>query len=88
MWGPDAEEFRPGLWAGGEDGAAAVGSNYGFLVFLEEPRECTGNKFAKLEFKGLLTATIGRFEFEQDRKREGLLRRGSLKTPRGHSRFS
>ena len=83
LWGPDAEEFGPGQWSGGEDGAATVRSNYGFLVFLEEPRECTENEFAKLKFKCLLTGTISRFAFEQDGKREGLLRRGSRKTPGG-----
>ena len=88
LWGPDAEEFGSGRWAGGEDAAAAVGSNYGFLKFLERPSGCIKDTFAKVEFKCLLTATISRFEFEQDGKREGLLRRSSRKTLRGYSRLS
>ena len=34
LWGADAEAFRPERWAVGEDGAAAVRGNYGFLAFL------------------------------------------------------
>ncbi|PUU84171.1 hypothetical protein B9Z19DRAFT_1118274 [Tuber borchii] len=85
LWGAGAEEFWPGRSAGEEDAAAAVGSNYGFLIFLEEPRECIGDALAKVNLQCLLTATISRFEFEQGGKREGLLRRGSPKIPRGYS---
>ena len=49
LWGADAEELRPKGWVSGEDGAAAVESNYGFLTFLAGPRGCIENVFAKLE---------------------------------------
>jgi len=50
---------------------ATVGGNYGFLTFLAGPRGCIGNVFAKVGFKCLLTAVIGRLEFEQDGKGGG-----------------
>jgi len=83
LWGADAEEFKPERWAGKEDGAAAVESNYGFLTFLAGPRGCIGNVFAKVEFKCLLAVTIGRFEFEQDGKRELVVKTGVTAKPRG-----
>ena len=43
--------------------------------------------FASVEFKCLLAATIGRFEFERDGKREVLLRRGSPRNPGGIYQF-
>jgi len=65
LWGADAEEFRPKRWVSGEDEAAAVESNYRFLTFLAEPRECIENVFAKVEFRCLLAVMIGRFEFKR-----------------------
>jgi len=49
---------------------ADVESNYWFLTFLARPRGYIENVFAKVEFKCLLVATIGKSEFEQDGKRE------------------
>ena len=83
LWGADAEEFRPERWASREDGAAAVESNYGFLTFLAGPRGCIGNVFAKVEFKCLLAVTIGRFAFEQDGKREVVVKAGAANKPQG-----
>jgi len=39
--------------------------------------------FAKVEFKSLLAATISRFEFEQDRKREAVVKAGLTAQPLG-----
>ena len=39
-----------------------------------------GNVFAKVEFKCLLGAVIGRFEFEQDGKREAVVKGGQSET--------
>ena len=36
--------------------------------------------FAKVEFKCLLGAVIGRFEFEQDGKREAVIKGGQSET--------
>lgn len=43
-------------------------------TFLVGPRRCIRNVFAKVEFKCLIGAVIGRFKL--DGKREGLLRGG------------
>jgi len=67
--GADAEEFRPKRWAGGEDGLAVVGSNYGFLTSLVGPRGVL-RMSTGVEFKCLLVVTIGGFELEQHRERE------------------
>ena len=83
LWGAGAEEFCPGRLAGGEDRAAAVRSNYGFLIFLEEGRGCIGDSFTMVEFKCLLAAVIGRLEFEQDGNG-----RGSLVRLRGRFRVN
>ncbi|KAK7427673.1 hypothetical protein QQZ08_005779 [Neonectria magnoliae] len=68
LWGPDAGQFDPERWLGGEaaDKRAASGgasSNYAFLTFLHGPRSCIGQSFAKAEFACLLAAWIGRFDF-------------------------
>ena len=70
LWGTDAEEPGPELWASGEDGAAAVESNCGFLTSPAGPRVCIGNVFAKMELKGLFAAVIYRFQLERDWRRE------------------
>ena len=69
LWGVDAEEFRPERWAGGESGTAVMESDYGFLSFLAGSRGFVGNVLAKVEFRCLLAAMIGRFELSQDGKR-------------------
>ena len=84
LQGADAEEFRPEQWAGEEDGAAAIESNYRFLTFLAGLRGCIRNMFAKVEFKSLLAATISKFGFEQDKKREVAIKaRLKVKPQRG-----
>ena len=45
---------------------ATADGNYGFLSFLVGSRGCIGNVFAKVEFRCLFAAVIGRFEFKQD----------------------
>ena len=39
--------------------------------------------FAKVEFKCLLAVTIGRFAFEQDGKREVVVKAGAANKPQG-----
>ena len=76
-------EFRSDWWAGGEDRAAAVESNYGFPTFPARPRECIRNAFVKEEFNCPPAAAIGRSEFEQGRERGAVVRRGSQRNPGG-----
>ena len=67
-------------------------SNYGLLPFLAESRGFIGNVFAKVGFRCLLAAMIGRFEFSQDGKREVVAKAGVTLKPQsvqeGYTRFS
>ena len=70
LWGADAREFNPERWLPRGDPAAdksaAAGhatSNFAFLTFLQGPRSCIGQGFARAEFACLLAAWVGRFEF-------------------------
>ena len=38
LWGANSEMLSPKRWPGGEDEVAPVGSNCGFLSFLERPK--------------------------------------------------
>ena len=59
-------------------------SNYGFLSFLTGSGGFIGNVFAKVKFRCLLAAMIGRFEFSQDGKREVAVKaKVTLKPQRG-----
>lgn len=71
IWGPTAGEFDPSRWekeSGGKEGGA---SNYDVMTFLHGPRGCIGRDFARLEFKALLAALVGRFEFVEVRDERG-----------------
>ena len=46
------------------------------------PKEGIGNVFAKIEFQCLPAAAIGRSEFEQDGRREVVVKRCSQRSPR------
>ena len=86
LWSADSDKFRSGRYAGGEDRAAAVESNYGFPTFPGSPREYIGNVFAKEKLKCSPVAAIGGSKFEQGRKREVAVMRGSQRRPRGYTR--
>ena len=63
FWGPDAAEFNPDRWLGeGKANSGGMESNYAFLTFLQGPRSCIGQSFAKGEFACLLAAWVGTFE--------------------------
>ena len=72
---------RGGVQAGGENGTAIMESNYRFLSFLAGSRGFIGNFFPKVEFRCLLAAMIGRFEFSQDGKREVIVIAGVILKP-------
>ncbi|KAH0614630.1 uncharacterized protein H6S33_000266 [Morchella sextelata] len=79
LWGEDADQFRPDRWNEGQGE-----SNYAFLTFLAGPRGCIGNVFAKLEFKCLLAAMIGKFAFvEAEEGREIVVKGGITAKPSG-----
>ena len=61
-------------------GRAATGgaeSNYAFLTFLQGPRSCIAQGFARAEFACLLAALVGRFELGLEEGKE-LLPGGGL----------
>jgi cytochrome P450 len=65
LWGPDASKFNPDRWLVNDTQSANGGaaSNYAFLTFLQGPRSCIGQTFARAEFACLLAAWVGRLEF-------------------------
>ena len=65
MWGPDAEDFNPERWIGeGRANSGGARSNYANLTFLQGPRGCIGQSFAKSEFACLVAVMVGRFRME------------------------
>jgi cytochrome P450 len=63
LWGDDAAEFNPERWIGsGKANTGGAENNYSFLTFLQGPRSCIGQGFAKGEFACLLAAWAGVFE--------------------------
>ena len=80
LWGEDADEFNPDRWE------KPVANSYSFLTFLSGPRSCIGASFAKAEFKCLLMAMIGSFEFEEAEEfkgRELVIKGGVTQKPVG-----
>ena len=67
VWGADADEFRPERL---DDEMVSGLSNYNVLTFLAGPRNCIGINFAKMEFKALLAALVGRLDFEAPKRLE------------------
>ncbi|KAL6722041.1 hypothetical protein ACLMJK_001146 [Lecanora helva] len=63
LWGDDAHTFNPDRWMGpGRANTGGAQSNYGFMTFLQGPRSCIGQSFAKGEFACLVAAWVGSFE--------------------------
>lgn len=63
FWGPTAGEFDPDRWDDDKAHGGAVASNYGFLSFIQGPRNCIGKEFAFNEFVVLVAGLVGQFEF-------------------------
>lgn len=66
-WGPDAGQCRPERWIS-EDGKpnrhGGAQSNYDFITFLQGPRSCIGQEFAKAEMRCLLAGMVASFTWE------------------------
>ncbi|ODM16149.1 hypothetical protein SI65_08583 [Aspergillus cristatus] len=66
FWGPDAEHFNPDRWLDAETGRAnntgGARSNYAMLTFLQGPRSCIGQGFARAELACLIAGLAGRFD--------------------------
>ncbi|KAK9467713.1 cytochrome P450 [Lipomyces arxii] len=70
-WGDDSNLFNPDRWDSLPPEAA---SPYSFFTFLQGPRSCIGRKFAEIEFKCLLIALVGRYEFAEQEPGKDLRR--------------
>jgi cytochrome P450 len=85
LWGPDANKFTPERWIGeGRANSGGASSNYSSMTFLHGPRSCIGQTFAKLEFKCLLAAFVGRIRFEMADKNEKVFPAGVITTKPAH----
>ncbi|KAJ7728473.1 cytochrome P450 [Mycena metata] len=68
VWGPDAKEWKPERWLGGDmhrkgDYSVRLPGIYaGMMSFLGGKRSCIGYRFAQIEIKILLISLISRFE--------------------------
>ena len=61
VWGPDADEFRPGRFANGVAGACKPAHMY--TPFGLGPRTCIGQNLAMVELKLVLARLLSRFAF-------------------------
>ncbi|KAK9486053.1 cytochrome P450 [Lipomyces starkeyi] len=77
LWGEDADKFNPDRW---NNMSAEALSPYSFLTFIQGPRSCIGRRFSEIEFKCLLIALIGRFEFGERNPGEELALRSMVTT--------
>ena len=68
FWGPDAGTFNPDRWLDPDTGRAnntgGATNNYAMLTFLQGPRGCIGQGFAKAELACLVAAMVGKFAME------------------------
>ncbi|KAL2150481.1 hypothetical protein VTH82DRAFT_7044 [Thermothelomyces myriococcoides] len=82
IWGPDADRFRPERWINPDDGKAnrhgGARSNYDFLTFLQGPRSCIGQEFAKAEMRCLLAALVTSFSWDLAMDESKIVPRGVI----------
>ena len=75
MWGPDAAEFNPERWMGEKKRQAEA--NY-ILTFLDGPRSCIGQGFARSEMKCFVAALVGSFSMELKSPHDVIKTRGKF----------
>ena len=86
FWGPDAGTFNPDRWIDADTGRAnntgGATNNYAMLTFLQGPRSCIGQGFAKAELACLVAATVGKFAMElEDPEKKVEVRKGPTVYP-------
>ncbi|KAE8151190.1 cytochrome P450 [Aspergillus avenaceus] len=65
LWGPDADKFDPERWLGpGRANNGGANSNFANLTFLQGPRSCIGQGFAKAELACLVATVVGKFHMQ------------------------
>ncbi|KAK9324237.1 cytochrome P450 [Lipomyces orientalis] len=77
FWGDDADKFNPDRFDNLPPDAL---SPYSFLTFIQGPRSCIGRRFSEIEFKCLLIALVGRFEFAERNPGEDIKVRSAVTT--------
>ncbi|KAL2258596.1 hypothetical protein VTK26DRAFT_8057 [Humicola hyalothermophila] len=82
LWGADAGEFRPARWINADDGKpnrhGGARSNYDFLTFLQGPRSCIGQEFAKAEMRCLLATLVTTYAWELAMEEDKVVPRGVI----------
>ncbi len=77
VWGPDADEFRPGRWL--EAGGMTPRQRNAFIPFSYGPRACVGRNVAEMEMKMIAATWARRYDVflrqEAMETREGFLRK-------------
>ncbi|KAL2161759.1 hypothetical protein VTH06DRAFT_7542 [Thermothelomyces fergusii] len=91
IWGPDAGRFRPERWINADDGRAnrhgGARSNYDFLTFLQGPRSCIGQEFAKAELRCLLAALVASFSWDLAMDESRIVPRGVITIKPEHGMY-
>jgi cytochrome P450 len=91
IWGADAGEFRPERWINADDGKpnrhGGAKSNYDFLTFLQGPRSCIGQEFAKAEMRCLLAALVSSFSWDLAMDEAKIVPRGVITIKPEHGMY-
>ncbi|EAQ84346.1 hypothetical protein CHGG_08360 [Chaetomium globosum CBS 148.51] len=91
IWGPDAGTFRPERWINADDGKTnrhgGAKSNYDFLTFLQGPRSCIGQEFAKAEMRCLLAALVTTFSWDLAMDESKIVPRGVITIKPEHGMY-
>jgi cytochrome P450 len=91
IWGPDAGEFRPERWINADDGKpnrhGGTKSNYDFQTFLQGPRSCIGQEFAKAEMRCLLATLVTSFTWDLAMEEARIVPRGVITIKPEHGMY-
>ena len=101
IWGADAGEFRPERWISAEEATwgpngmpamkpnnhGGAKSNYDFLTFLQGPRSCIGQEFAKAEMRCLLATLVAGFEWTLAMEESRVVPRGVITIKPEHGMY-
>jgi len=82
VWGPDSAAFRPERWINADDGKVnrhgGAKTNYDFLTFLQGPRSCIGQEFARAEMRCLLAMLVMNFTWDLAMDESKIVPRGVI----------
>ncbi|KAF2499486.1 putative P450 monooxygenase [Lophium mytilinum] len=84
LWGSDAEVFRPERWIDYStspprfNGSGGADSNFAFSTFIQGPRSCIGERFARAELRALVAVFVGKFMMEMADPNEVVVPAGTI----------